>query len=344
MKQSTEKSVNFRIALIGLVVVVAALFLVGLFLNRKEPMRIQGEAEATEVRISGKVPGRIEKILVEEGQFVRAGDTLAVIDSPELYAKLNQANAARDAAAAQNSKAIKGARQEQIEGAYQMWQKATVGVEIAEKSYKRVQALYEKGVVTAQKHDEAQAQYNAAIATERAAKSQYDMAVAGAENEDKLAARALVDRAGGAVEEVESYMRETVLTSPIDGMVSAVYPRRGELVGTGSPVMSVVDLADAWFVFNIREDMLSGISNGTRFSVRIPALGDTHAEVKVTYIKALASYATWKATGSNGGYDAKTFEVKAKPVNRIDGLLPGMSAVMVENNYELRITNYESPQ
>lgn len=331
MNQSNEKRVNFRIALIGVLAVIVILFFTGLFINRPEPVRIQGEAEAAEVRISGKVSGRIQEIFVEEGQFVKAGDTLALIDSPELSAKLDQATAARNAAVAQNSKAIKGARQEQINSAYQMWQKAVVGVDIAEKSYKRVQSLYEKGVATAQKHDEAKAQYDAAVATEQAAKSQYDMAVAGAEIEDKLAARAMVDRASGAIQEVESYIRETALISPIDGMVTAIYPKRGELVGSGSPVMSIVDLDDVWFTFNVREDHLSGIKNGAVMSVKIPALDNREVEVKVTYVKALASYATWKATTATGGFDAKTFEVKAKPAGKIDDLLPGMSAVVMND-------------
>lgn len=328
MKQSSEKKVNIGIAFIGLGVVLAVLFVVGLFINRAEPQLIQGEVEASEVRISSKVPGRIHQFFGEEGLLVKAGDTLVVLDSPELTAKLGQATAAKEAAVAQNQKAIKGVRKEQIESARQLWNKAVVGVDIAQKSYDRVQKLFEKEVITAQKRDETKAQYDAAIATAQAAKSQYDMAVAGAEAEDKAVAQAMVNRATGAIEELESYINETVLLAPISGQISEVYPKRGELVGTGAPIMSIVDLDDVWFTFNVREDLLGGIKNGTVLQVSVPALGNEVVEVKVTYIKALAAYATWKSTSATGGFDAKTFEVRAKPSGKTAGLLPGMSAVV----------------
>lgn len=328
MKESSERKVNFKIALIGLVVVVTVLFLVGLFINRPEPMVIQGEAEATEVRVSGKIPGRIHKFYGEEGQNIKKGDTLVVVESPELTAKLGQATAAKEAADAQNQKAKKGSRKEQKEGAFQMWQKALVGVDIAQKSYGRVQTLFEKGVITAQKRDEAKAQYDAALATAQAAKSQYDMALAGAEIEDKMMAQANVNRASGAIEEVESYINETILVSPIDGQISEIYPKRGELVGSGAPIMSIIDLNDMWFTFNVREDMLGAMKTGATMEVSVPALDGKTFDVRVTHIKVLASYATWKPTSSNGDYDAKTFEVKAKPISQVEGLLPGMSAIV----------------
>jgi len=292
---------------------------------------IQGEAEASEVRVSGKVPGRIKQFMAEEGTHVKTGDTLVIIDSPELTAKLEQANAAENAAQAQNKKAIKGARKEMIVGAYEMWQKAQVGVDIAKKSFDRVQRLFDKGVVPAQKRDEAEAQYKAAVATSNAAKSQYSMALNGAEREDKEAALALVDRAKGAVNEVKSYMNETTLVSPLDGEITEIYPKRGELVGSGAPIMSIVDLNDMWFTFNVREDLLGGLKMGKTFKVKVPALNNKLVEVKVNYIKALASYATWKATKTTGQFDVKTFEVRARPTVKVADLRPGMTALFVEN-------------
>lgn len=211
-----------------------------------------------------------------------------------------------------------------------MWQKAVVGVDIAKKSYDRVQKLYDKGVVPTQKRDEAEAQYKAAVATSAAAKSQYDMAKNGAESEDKEAALAMVNRAKGAVDEVKSYLNEITLTSPIDGEVSEIFPKRGELVGTGAPIMSIVDLNDMWFSFNVREDLLGDMKMGKTFKVKIPALNNQLVEVKVTYIRALASYATWKATKTTGQFDVKTFEVRARPTSVINDLRPGMSAVLEE--------------
>ncbi len=325
-----KKNQDLRTGLFALIVVIVIIFIIGFIVNKPEPIVIQGEADASEIRISGKVPGRIKQFLVEEGSHVNAGDTLVFIDSPELEAKLEQANAAENAAKAQNKKAIKGARQEQIAGAREMWQKALVGVDIAKKSFDRVQHLYDKGVVSAQKRDEAEAQYKAAVATANGAKSQYDMALNGAEKEDKEAALALVDRAKGAVNEVKSYLNEITLTAPIAGEVTEIYPKRGELVGSGAPVMSIVDLNDIWFTFNVREDLLGELKMGKTFKIKVPALNNQVIEVKVTYIKALASYATWKATKTTGQFDVKTFEVRARPTTKVADLRPGMSALFEE--------------
>ncbi len=275
--------------------------------------------------------------LVEEGDQVKKGDTLVIIYSPEVQAKMDQALAARAMAEAVNEKAKNGARQEQIVGAYELWQKAKAGEEIYRKSYERVSRLYERGVVTEQKKDEVEAQYHAAVATVKAAKSQYDMAVAGAREEDKAAAEAQVARVDGIIQEVELARAERYLTSPVDGEVAECFPKTGELVGQGSPVMSIVDLKDAWFSFAVREDMLRDIKIGSRMQVRVPALGDDLHIVEVTYIKAMGTYATWRSTKQNGQYDVRTFDVKARPVQPIQDLRPGMTAIVMKTNTMLDI-------
>jgi HlyD family secretion protein len=331
MKTQNKRHSGMQIAFSTLLLVIAAVSLVGWLVLKPEPIMLQGQAEATEVRVSGKVPGRIDKFMTSEGMTVKKGDNLVLINSPELNAKLVQATSAEDAASAQNQKAIKGARAEQIAGAYELWQKAEVGVKLAETTFKRVQNMYNEGVVPAQKRDEAEANYQAAVATSKAAKSQYDMAINGAENEDKLSAQALVNRAKGAVSEVESYLSETLLVSPIDGEVSDIFPKQGELIGSGAPIMNIIDLNDIWVVFNIREDLLSSLKIGKEIEATVPALGNQVVKLKVNYIKAMASYATFKATKNNGGFDVKSFEVRAVPVAHIDGLRPGMSLMV---NYE----------
>ena len=192
----------------------------------------------------------------------------------------------------------------------------------------RVQRLYDQKVIAAQKYDETKAKYDAAVAQTLAAKSQYDMAVSGARMEDKAAARALVDQASGAVQEVESYLSELYLVSPADGIISATYPKVGELVGQGSPVASVIDLKDIWFTFNVREDYLHGMKQGDKVTVVIPALDGKEITATVNYIAVRESYATWKATKETGMYDAKTFEVRAVPDQAVEGILPGMSAIV----------------
>ena len=329
--EKTKKSYNLLIGIIALIAIVAIVAVVGHLVSKPEPPVIQGQAEAAEYRVSGKVPGRIERFFVNEGDFVHKGDTLVEIDSPEVRAKLAQAMAVRSAAEAQKEKALTGARQEQIAAAYELWQKAAAGEEVMKKSYERAGRLYAQNVISAQKFDEAEAQYKAAKATCAAAKSQYDMAVNGARKEDREAAIALVNQASAALTEVESYLGELYLTAPADGIISARFPKAGELVGQGSPIMAVTDLDDAWLTFSIREDMLCGFGIGDELTVKIPALGDKTYKTKITYISVLESYATWRATLDTGSYDAKTFEVRSVPAERIDGLLPGMTAIALSN-------------
>lgn len=323
-----EKKVSGKVLMFtGIVVIVFLVAVFGFIFWEPVPEVIQGEAEATEVRISGKVPGRIEKFLVNEGDRVKKGDTVAILDSPEVMAKYNQAQAAEEAAQALSNKAQKGAREEQKAMAFQTWKKAQAALEVAKKSYERVRKLYEGEVMSAQKLDEAEANYKAMLATEQAAKAQYEMARNGAEKEDKEAAEAQVSRAKGAVEEVSSYIKETFLISPIDGEISERYPKVGELVGTGSPVMNVLDLEDMWVVFNVREDLLGDLKMGAEFKGYIPALGNKEVSLKVTYLKNMGTYAAWRATKTTGQYDVKTFEVKAVPMEKVEGLRPGMSVL-----------------
>jgi len=324
----TKKNYNLVIGVVALVAIILVIAVAGYFASKPKPHVIQGEAEATEYRVSGKVPGRIEEMYVKEGQRVHAGDTVAFIDSPEVRAKLVQANAAVAAASAQRDKARNGARSEEIAGAYNLWQTAIVQESVMQKSFERISRLYEEKVIPAQKYDEVKAKYDAAVAGSAAAKSKYDMAVAGARQEDKQAAQALFDKASGARMEVESYMGELYLTSPAGGVVSSIAPKVGELVGTGSPVMTVLDLDDIWFTFNVREDYLDGMSIGSRITVSIPALRGKKVDATVNYMAVRESYATWKATKETDMYDAKTFEVRAVPDGKVEGLLPGMSAIV----------------
>ena len=231
---------------------------------------------------------------------------------------------------AQSAKARNGARQEQIAGAYELWQQALVQEDVMKKSLDRMQNLYDQKVVAAQKYDEVKAKYDAAVAQARAAKSQYDLALSGARAEDKAAAEALVRQAEGAVREVDSYLEQLYLISPADGIISNVYPKQGELVGEGSPVMTVTDLSDVWFTFNIREDQLEGMNIGDTMTVRVPALGGAEFEAAVNYMAVRESYATWKATRETDQYDARTFEVRAVPTETVKGLLPGMTVLIVK--------------
>jgi len=325
--ESKEQHRNVMIALAVFCAVVIIVGLIGFFTIGSEKEIIQGQIEVEEYRVSSKVPSRVLRLCVKEGQYVHVGDTLAILDAPEVEAKAQQALGAEDAASAMSDMAKAGARKEQIQGAYELWQQARAGLEIAKKSYDRVQRLFDEGVVSEQKRDEAYAQYKAYEAQEKAAKSQYDMAENGARREEKMAAQAQVRRAQGAVNEVNSYRKETVQVAQMEGEVSTIYPKVGELIGAGSPIMTISIMNDMWGAFNLREDQLKGMKQGDTFTAYIPAF-DKDIEMKVTSIKDEGSYATWKATKSNGQYDMKTFEVKARPTKKFDGLRPGMSVVV----------------
>ena len=325
--QAKKQHNNILLAILGFVIVVAIVAMIGYFTFDRDPEVIQGQVEVSEYRVSSKVPGRIKEIRVREGDFVRAGDTLAILEAPEVMAKMQQAQGAEEAAAALEQMARNGARKEQIEGAYQLLQQAKAGLEIHEKSYQRAQNLFDEGVISAQKRDEAEALYKSSQAQVKAAQSQYDMAVNGARQEERLAAQAHVNRAIGAVQEVNAYIGETVQIAQMDGEVSSIYPKVGELVGTGSPIMTISMMNDMWGTFNVREDQLNGMQIGSEFTAFVPAFNQ-EVRMKVYHMKDQGTYAVWKATKTNGQYDLKTFEVKARPIETIEGLRPGMSLVI----------------
>ncbi len=324
---------NNKTLFAGLAVVIAAVgivALVGVFAIHEPKETIMGEVDATEYRVSNKVPGRIDSLYVKEGDRVKAGDTLAHISSPQVEAKMMQAEAVKNAASAQSRKAKGGAREQQKQMAYQVWQKAKAAVEVYKKSYDRVKGLYEKGVVSAQKFDEVEAQYKVAQADCAAAEQQYLLAKEGAQQEDIAAAAALVNQAGGAVAEVQSYLDDSYLIAPSDGEVVEIFAKLGDLIGTGSPVMSILNMDDSWMFFAVREDLLKGINPGDTLQVRLPALGKETHPCEVRRVQTMASYATWRATKTNGQYDVKSFDVKVVPLQHIEGMRPGMTAI-VEN-------------
>lgn len=327
MTKAKAKNNSVLIALGAFVFVVFIVGMIGYFAIGRDAEIIQGQIDVEEYRVSSKVPSRVLHIFVKEGDYVNVGDTLVILEAPELTAKATQAQGAIDAATALSNMANNGARKEQIQGAYELWQQAKAAKEIAEKSYNRVQRLFDEGVMTAQKRDEAFAMYKASEAQEKAAKSQYDMAVNGARAEEKAAAQGQVKAFSGQMDEVKVYEKETIQIAPIAGEVATIYPKVGELLGSGSPIMTISIMDDIWGAFNMREDQLKGLKKGDTFTAYLPAF-DKEIEMKVSSIKDQGSYATWKATKSNGQFDMKTFEVKARPTKKFDGLRPGMSVIV----------------
>ncbi|MBR5686649.1 MAG: HlyD family secretion protein [Prevotella sp.] len=318
---------NILLAVAGFSIVVIIVALIGFLALNRDPDIIQGQMEVEEYRVSSKVPGRILELRAKEGDIVHKGDVLAIIDAPEVKAKKVQAESAHNAASALHEMADNGAREETIRGAYELLQQAKAANDVARKTYERVNNLYNEGVVTAQRRDEALAAVEVTDAQVKAAQSQYDLARNGARQEERKASSAQVSQANGAVMEVNSYINETVQVAQMDGEVSEVYPKLGELVGTGSPIMTVSMLDDQWATFNIREDQLKGVRVGTEITVLIPAL-EKEVKMKVFYMKDKGSFAVWKATKASGQYDQKSFEVRARPLEKVEGVRPGMSVIL----------------
>ena len=287
---------------------------------------LQGQMEARRVLVAGKIPGRLERLFVHEGDMVVKDSLVAIISSRELEAKKIQAEGALGAAKAQSNKANTGARAEEITALKAMKERAQDAADLAKTTFDRVQKLYNDGVMPLQKRDETETQMKTAVAAATAAKAQYEQAVAGARVEDKAAANALVIQARGANAEVDAYLDETKIRAPISGEVSLKLAEEGEIIGAGMPVIAITDLNDSWAVFHIREDFLKYISKGKTFTVQIPALDKT-IEMVVTYIASVGDYATWRSSKESGGYDLKSFEIRMRPKTTVENLRPGMSVL-----------------
>lgn len=318
---------NILLAVAGFTLVVLIVGIIGYFTLDRTPEIIQGEMDADEYRVSSKLPGRIVKILVKEGDYVHVGDTLAILETPEVDAQQKVAEATAGASSALSDLTSAPTRHETVESAYQVYQQAIATAEIAQKTYARTEKLFNEGVTTAQRRDEAKASYDAAQAAVKTTKSQWELAKNGAREEEKRAARKQAEAAKSAVNVVSSLIKENVQIATQEGIVTDIYPKVGELVGMGSPIMTVELIGDMWGTFNVREDQLKGKKVGDTFKAFIPAF-NKNVDMKIYNIKDEGTYAVWKATKTTGQYDLKTFEVKARPIQKIDGLRPGMSLIV----------------
>ncbi|MDE6304163.1 MAG: efflux RND transporter periplasmic adaptor subunit [Paramuribaculum sp.] len=326
---TAEKKENKALVISVLFVVlgVIVMAIIGFLFLNEPPEIIEGQAEATSVKISGKLPGRVVDIYVTEGQKVSKGDTLIHIHSAVAEAQLLRAQAMETAAAAQNRKIDAGTREQIVASARQLLAQATAARQLAEKTYNRMENLYKESVISEQKRDEAKAAYEAAVAGEKAAESQLSLAVSGAQREDKQSALAMVDVAKGGVDEVNALLQDQYLTAPADGEIDRIYPEPSELVSLGAPLMSLLRTDDKWVVFNVREELLNEMKVGTKIKLMIPALDRKEVEAEIFYVRDMGNYATWRATKAVGDWDSRTFEVKARPTEKLDDLRPGMTVI-----------------
>ena len=327
--QDRNESRVVMISLVLVIVIVAVIALIGLFLLKKPAEIIEGQAEATSVRVSGKLPGRqTEPVRLTAGDDLHIGQRFVnefpgLVEIADLHG-LHQIALGKGfkAAAAQNLKIDKGTRRQIVQGARDLVAQAAAAREIAQKTYDRMQNLYNEGVISAQKRDEAKAAFDAAVAGEKAAQSQLNLAIEGAQPEDKVSAEAMVGVAQGGIDEVDALLEDQYLVAPCDGQIDQIYPEPGELVSLGTPLMNVLKVSDKWVTFNVREELLPEFKLGSKIKVMIPAMNKQEAEMEVYYVRDMGSYATWRATKSTGEWDSRTFEIKA-----LNDLRPGMTVV-----------------
>ncbi|BDT57418.1 membrane protein [Massilia varians] len=289
------------------------------------PEVLQGQIEAQEVNVSSKVPGRVGRVHVQLGQAVSRGQLLFELDSPEVRAKLDQAQAARDAAAAVARKAQAGARPEEVVAARANWERAEAGARLAELTDRRVAAMVAEGVLARQKGDDARAQARSARELATAARAQYELARQGARPEDKQAAQAQARQVDGVVAEADAALAETRILAPSAGEVSKLAIQAGELAPQGFPVVTLVNLDDVWAVLAVREDMFKPFAKGSVHRGYVPAL-KARTDFKVETVSALPAFATWRAARP-GGTDLRTFELRLRPMAPLPGLRPGMTVV-----------------
>ncbi len=324
-----DKSKKYiAIAFIAVLILVIIITTIGILTldNQLEP--IQGQVEATEIRISGKILGRIDHYYVKEGQNVQKGDTLVLINSPEAQAKYNQVNALGEVAIYENQKVKEGTRSEITETARQLWIKTKSDLDLAQVTYYRIENLYRDSVVTEQHRDETYALYRAAQAAERAAFQQYQMAIEGPRVEDRRSSQSMVNAAKSTVEEIGYLLDDTRLIAPENGQIAVIYPKRGELVAPGTPIMTLIVIEDTYVTLNIREDLMPHFRIGSLFKGNIPALNQQEIQFEIYYISPLGSYATWKSTKESDSYDMRTFEIKARPAKPVEGMRPGMTVLV----------------
>ncbi|MEG0183185.1 MAG: efflux RND transporter periplasmic adaptor subunit [Stenotrophomonas sp.] len=312
---------------IALALVLAIVVVVGLWLAWRHPAeQLQGMADADTVNVAAKITARLAELKVREGDRVKAGQVLFVLDSPEVAAKEEQAQGALEAASAVADKADAGARSEDIRAAQANWKRAEAGATLADATYQRVQNLFNEGVMTRQKRDEALAQARSSRELSNAARAQYDQALAGAREQDKRAAQGQVRQARGAVAEVDAAREEVNGRAPLAGEINKRMADVGELVPAGYPVFTLVDIDRMWVSVNLRESQMRGLKIGNRLRGQVPAL-DRDVEFEVYFINPAGDYATWRATRQSSGYDVRSFEIRLRPVARVEGFRPGMSVL-----------------
>jgi HlyD family secretion protein len=298
------------------------------YLFQSSPLVVQGEADATRIDIAARVDGLVRERPINRGDNVAAGQLLLVIDNPELVTKLNEARTADAAAGANLANILAGVRKEEIAQRQSTVAASEAGLVLAQQEYSRTKQLAEHDFASQQKLQQQTASLDVAKSTLLQAKAARDEAVAGATREQRAIAQAGVTRAEANVRTLEAQVAELQVKAPISAQVYQIGSEVGEYVSPGVPLLSLVDLSDVWFRFDLREDLARGLKVGDTLTVRVPALVDRLVAVRVKTIAPKGEYAGWRATRATGDFDLRTFEVRAYPSEALPRLRPGMSAYL----------------
>jgi HlyD family secretion protein len=316
--------------LIGTVVVAA--FGVMLWLaTRPPPLTIQGEVSADRVDISPRVAARIATLKVDVGDTVEKGAVLAEMESPQLVAARLAARAALAVAKADLDR-INSIRPENVAQRQADVDAAKADEVLSQETYNRQIELQKTGNVPQARVDEATRNLSMATQKRQASEQALQLTAQGASKEERALAAAQVEQAGATLNQRDVDVNEFVVRSPINGEITTRVAALGENFSAGAPLFSMIDMGHLWFTFNIREDLLGGLKIGDKFDVVVPALKSQVIPVHVTVINVQGQYAAWRATRATGDFDLRTFEVRALPVQPVDGLRPGMSAIVAWGN------------
>ena len=310
------------------IVAIPLLLIAGVFfyLERRSeaPAAIVGVVRATEVRVEPEVNGQLVSISVEKGAHVHAGDVLAKLSAVELTAQADQARAAFASATATRNNVYAGVRQEQVASLKAEIAKANARLEYAQAQLTRTSTLARQSFETQQALDQAENDAAGARADVAKAQANYDAALAGPTREERAIADAQVQAAAAAVEVLERRLDKMVLHAPADGVVSVIAAEVGENVHAGQPILMVEAAGEQWLSFNVREDLLNGLTVGKAVDVmRDGANGAIKSAI--TELQPLGVFATWQAERVIGDHDRNTLRLRLDPERAPADLEPGMT-------------------
>lgn len=306
-----------------LIILAASVIMVNASRSHRE--LISGVVETTHVDVAAKIPGRVDSLMVREGDYVKKGDILAKLESKEMAAKVEQARGAMKAAEAKSRLAMNGARPQEKKAAFNLYQQAKAQFDLLEKTRTRLQKLYSDSVISLQERDQVEAQFIAAREQMDAAMARYEMAQEGARVEDRDAAQSVSYQAQNAYNEAMAYLEELSLVAPVNGEVEKVITDPGEVIGGGYPILTIIDTSDVWVIIQVKENNMGKFKKSAVFTGTIPALDNAQHQFAVSYISPMADFATWRPTNQKGDFDIRTFEIHLRPVQPLPALRAGMT-------------------